>query len=368
MTGVAARANLYLPRSEGMVSKSTMTGSTMATKTIPLQKHSAKSLKRKNFKFVGDVSIEGNVQIENDLVVAGDLFIGGDCQVKDLYCLGHVTIQGAVRFGSIRLLGVLECHADVNGENLAVVEEGSAVFADGAENASIQAALDHCYHRQSESQFVREKYAYPGGGGHMVRVKGNMSVDLVEIEGALEVGDDFTFDQATIRGSSAIHGSVVGNSLEMTGTSYIDKRLVVHRKLRASCDINCEWSCTVGDMEVQGNLEVRHAIVANGNLLCSGHVKSDNRIQVRGMLVALKSIQSASSIYAGKGLQAGEDYGIHAGMSVPLQLHPEHGYIAAPAKPARIRSGLHVTNKKFKKLSDRQLVQWPADDFSDRVL
>ena len=342
----------------------------MATTTKPVLQHSAKSLKRKNFSFVGDVVINGDVDIDGNLLVAGDLMITGACRAKNIYCLGHVTILGPLRFGAIRLLGVLACQSDANGVSLAVVADASAVFADIELDANVQAALAYAGEREVQGLFVREKYAFPGGGGKMVDVKGDLTADHVKIEGSLGVGEDFLFDVAVIEGSSTVLGSAIGNSLVMTGSAYIERKLNVHKRLRASADVTCIWSCTGGELEVHGDLEVRHAIVANGDLLCGGHVKSDNRIQVRGMLVAGKSIQSASSIYAGKGLSGGDEYGIYAGMCVPISLQTEHGYIAAPSKPARIRSGLHVDDKmkqRFKKLSERQLVHWPSDDFNDGV-
>lgn len=88
-------------------------------------------------------------------------------------------------------------------------------------------------------------------------------------------------------------------------------------------------------------------------------------MQVDGMFVAAKSIQSAASIHAGNGVNCGDHYGIFAGLCVPDTLHTAHRYVAAPAEPARIRSGIHTTGMRFKKLSDRQLVGWPADDNSD---
>lgn len=339
----------------------------MATNTARLQKHVAKGIRRKHFTFVGDVVVNGDVQIDGDLIVAGDLTVAGACRAKNIYCLGHVTVLGPLHFMSLRVLGVLDCHSDANGASLSVVTEAGTVFAGIESTATVQAALDYAHQRDAQSLFVREKNAFPGGGGEMVKVKGHLTADAVDISGSLGVGEDFLFDVASIQGSSTILGSVIGNSLVMTGSAYIERALRLLGKLRASADVTCGWSCSGGEVEVHGDLEVRHAIVATGDVLCGGHVKSDNRIQVRGMLVALKSIQSASSIYAGKGLKAGEEYGIHAGMSVPLPLHARHGYIAAPSKPARIRSGLHVTDKKFKKLSDRQLVHWPSDDNKDGV-
>lgn len=329
--------------------------------------HHVKSLKRKNFHIVGDLIVDGDVQIAENLIVAGDLVIRGDCRVNNLYCLGHATINGNVHFGSIHILGVLECFGDATGENLLVATEPMAVFDGMALAAPVKAALAYFHERQADELFMREKYAYASGGGKMVNIAGDLKGDTLQIEGSLAVGGDLSFDGAVIHGSSLVVGCATGNSLEMSGTSYIEKRLTVHRKLYSSCDITCSWSCIGGDIEVKGDLDVRHAIVASGNLLCSGHIKSDNRIQVRGMVVALKSIQAASSIFAGKGIQAGEDYGIFAGMSVPDSLLSEHGYIAAPSKPKRIRSGRHIADKRFKKLSLRQLVQWPADDGSDRV-
>ena len=342
----------------------------MATKKESFQKHVAKSIKRKNFTFIGDVVVNGDVEIDGSLIVAGDLMISGSCRARNIYCLGHLTVTGPLRFGAIRLPGVLECQSDAHGERLEVVADAGAVFGDLEVDETIQAALAYASERAAQSLFVREKYAFPAGGGKMVNVKGDLKADDVRIEGSLGVGEDFLFDVAAIHGSSTILGSVIGNRLVMTGSAYIEKKFSVRKRLRASSDVTCSWSCTGGELEVHGDLEVRHAIVAKGNLLCGGHVKSDNRIQVRGMLVAGKSIQSASSIYAGKGLSAGEEYGIYAGMCVPLPLHAEHGYIAAHSKPARIRSGLHVDDKmkkRFRKLSERQLVHWPSDDYKDGV-
>lgn len=325
------------------------------------------SLKRKNFQFGGNVVVEGDVDIADTLVVAGDLHVKGSCRVKNLYCLGHVTIQGGLRFGAIRLLGVLTCESDASGDSLVATDDAKVVAGDLKRTPSLQCILDFHSRREVQSLFVRENNAYPGGDGSIVKIADDLTVNRTDIDGALDVGGDFVFKDAVVQGCISAGGSVIGNNLEMTGTATIARSVNVRKRLFSWCDLSCGWTCHGGDIEVHGDLEANHAITASGNLVSTGHVKSDNRIQVRGALIAGKSIQSASSVFAGQNITAGKDYGIYAGLAVPRSLHHAHGYIACPSKPRRIRTGEHVTDQAFKKLKKSQRISWPASDGADGI-
>ena len=151
--------------------------------------------------------------------------------------------------------------------------------------------------------------------------------------------------------------SVIGDNLEMSGTATLAHAVNVRKRLFSRCDLSCGWTCHGGDIEVHGNPNASHAITASCNLVSASHVKSDNRVQVRGALTAGGSTQSASSIFAGQNITAGKDYGIHAGIAAPSPLHHEHGYIACPSMPRRIRSGEHGTIKikKVEEIAGDQL-------------
>lgn len=326
-------------------------------KTAPV--FQAGGLKRKNLTFAGDVIINGDLSSTGQLIIGGNLTVSGSCRLNSLICLGNVTVGGDLRFGHLRMRGMLVCKGHLVGEDLFVTNDVLSIRTWELYPKRERDVLAFC---QARSEDPEMSYAFEGGIS--VDVGGVFDVDEFDIFGGVKVvGDAFNVD-GQICGSFECLGDVSGEALWVYGEVYAMRKITLFGKLLAA-KLFCRQSCTAGTIEVDDDMEVGHAIVADGDVVVSGHIKSGNRIQTRGVLRAGKSIQSASSIFASKGVEAGRDYGIYAGLDVSHALGGAHGYIACRVKPRFIKTGAHIKGKRFKELTERQLVSWPASDGSD---
>jgi cytoskeletal protein CcmA (bactofilin family) len=315
----------------------------------------ADKLKRKNFRFAGDVIINGTVNIKGEMFVGGNLTITGDCEIECLVCLGNVKIHGNLHINVMHVHAIF-CNGDVRGHKIcryAEPEDMRCLFEDSATGKPILTAA-FAYNEQSS-------YLHH----NLIEIKGLLDLYTLKArgEGDVKVVGDCDLIDAEIYGCFLVSGNLNAQHVNVSSHLYVAGQLSISTLY--ACSASCRRSCRANTITTEFDLEVGNSLVVAENVSAGGHIKAESRIQVRGALLAGKSIQTSSSIFASKKIEVGDGYGIYAGLNVPHQLIEAHGFVATRERPKAVRSGYYIKGKRFKQLTESQCTSWPADDGSD---
>ncbi len=116
--------------------------------------------------------------------------------------------------------------------------------------------------------------------------------------------------------------------------------LAVGRELQARGDLHCVGRVRVGgDLQVDGEIDVGRGIEASGSVGCVGHLQAGWGVRAGGDIRAQGAIRVGESLQAGDLIAAGDEYGIFAGLVVPMQAWEASAWVRASQKPQRLFSG-----------------------------
>lgn len=135
-------------------------------------------------------------------------------------------------------------------------------------------------------------------------------------------------------------GVRVGWDMRCAAPVRIAGDLSVGRELEAQGDFHCAGRVrTGGDLCVQGAIDVGRGIEAAGSVVCSDHLQVGWGVRAGGSIASRAAIRVGESLFAGESIEAGDEYGIFAGLAVPMQAWESSGFVQALHKPQRLFSG-----------------------------
>lgn len=179
--------------------------------------------------------------------------------------------------------------------------------------------------------------------GEELLVGGALRVDgPVQCGGKARIGSD-----ARVGWGLAVEGDFqcdagvrVGWDMRGAARVQVSGDLSVGRELQARGDLHCTGRVRAGgDVQVQGAIDVGRGIEAHGSVGCVGHLQAGWGVRAGGDIRAQGAIRVGESLLAGESIAAGDEYGIFAGLVVPMQAWESSACVRASHKPQRLFSG-----------------------------
>lgn len=116
--------------------------------------------------------------------------------------------------------------------------------------------------------------------------------------------------------------------------------LSVGRDLNARGALHCVGRVRAGgELLVAGAIDVGRGIEASGSVTCDGHLQVGWGVRAGGDIRAGGAIRVGESLQAGQLIEADDEYGIFAGLVVPLPAWESSACVRASQRPQRLFSG-----------------------------
>lgn len=120
----------------------------------------------------------------------------------------------------------------------------------------------------------------------------------------------------------------------------VDGDLQVGRDLHTGGDLHCIGRVRAGgDLQVEGAIDIGRGIEVAGSVGCIGHLQAGWGVRAGGDIRTQGAIRVGESLLAGDSISAGDEYGIFAGLIVPMQAWDSSACVRALHKPERLFSG-----------------------------
>jgi predicted acyltransferase (DUF342 family) len=206
-----------------------------------------------------------------------------------------------------------------------------------------------------------------------LEVRGNIDVDSIVRAGrSIKAGGGIRAGTAITAGEDIrAGGGIRSNGLIDAGGDVragwcieVEDALTCKGDLRAEWDVSCGGALAVGgnatigqdiratgDVRVgkslrsggsitgEGSIHAGNGIEGGASILCKGHLEAGWGIKARGAMVAEGAIKAGESLQAEDDIQAGDGYGIYAGLIVPLDRWETSAQVRARSRPAPLMSG-----------------------------
>ena len=191
--------------------------------------------------------------------------------------------------------------------------------------------------------------------GRSLSVRGGLQVG-----GSLQVGDDLAVGAALrcdadirIGGDARTEWGVdagkelvcdghlrVGWGVRCGAGVRVKGDLTVAQDLSAQGKLHCDGRVRVGgDLVVVWAIGVERGIEVVGALDCTDHLEAGWGIRAGGAIRSHGAIRVGESLFAGSTIEAGSDYGVFAGLVVPVQAWQASACVTASERPQRLFSG-----------------------------
>lgn len=312
----------------------------------------AKSLKRKQFSYLGDAHIQGDLLIATQVIIGGDLLVDGDLEAEEVFCLGKLTVTGQIRVQSLYVGQALDCAADVDVEFMLKTGCSAEWMARMLELDQSKAALagqpyvDLLVHPAIAQ---RDAHQEQFGGYGDIQVLGYLGCDVLDCHGSVQLDDILEAGEVQYVGGhlSAIALAIDGD-VNVKGEVFSETDITINGGLFSGTTI-CQGNLEVDSICSQGDISAWGTIRAQGQITSlNGEIHSGRWIATKGQIYAAKFIKAGEAVVGEKGIKCGDDYGILAGTTQKRSLWDTRAFISAATKPRLILSGNFVEAKKLK--------------------
>ena len=312
----------------------------------------AKSVKRKQFSYVGDAHIQGDLLIATQVIIGGDLLVDGDLEAEEVFCLGKLTVTGQIRVQSLYVGQALDCAADVDVEFMLKTGCSAEWMARMLELDQSKAALagqpyvDLLVHPAIAQ---RDAHHEQFGGYGDIQVLGYLGCDVLDCHGSVQLDDILEAGEVQYVGGhlSAIALAIDGD-VNVKGEVFSETDITINGGLFSGTTI-CQGNLEVNSICSQGDISAWGTIRAQGQITSlNGEIHSGRWIATKGQIYAAKFIKAGEAVVGEKGIKCGDDYGILAGTTQKRSNWETRAFISAATKPRLILSGSFVEAKKLK--------------------
>lgn len=312
-----------------------------------------KILRKEQFSYSGDVHITGDVHIKERLIVGGNLRVDGSLFAGDIYCVGRISVGGAVTGGECYVGVSIDAGGHIHVSSLETGLDAQYIcdlleFEDGSPDDEDIEAVDKLVHPEIAVEMAFDREEGWMQGEPTVSAGGSFQCYVLRSDGDVAVEGSFDCDDAHIGGQFR------------AGNIYMTDDLTVYGCVHCRLDIVCDDLFVGGDVLCDGNLECGTVESDGGSISALGHILVlGDLIALNGNIQAGKSIAALGAIKSGKYVKAGEfvfsdseistaaDYGIFAGLCLPRSKWAECGYIAASTKPQNILAGKFMPDETW---------------------
>lgn len=320
--------------------------------------YQAARLKRKSFKHNADVHISGDVAVEGMLIVGGNLTVQGSLRTGELYCCGQVTVKGNLFAQNVYVGHGIDADGDIGvtfkvktGCDLETIYYLSSPFRAKPFEETDNGGLAH----EDVLERLDEEKQHLAGGPAIV-AGGYLYCDLLDAHAAVELGGELDAgDVERIDGWLTARNIYCESDVNVYGSIHAEEDIDVAGALFTPGDLSCGGNILyAGSIAADQGIDARGYILAQGDITASKDIQAGRWIAAKGEVVTDTYIKAGECIVGERGVRAGKDYGIFAGMCVSRSEWKRHGYVSSKAKPRNILAGEFVPRRTLKYVEARE--------------
>ena len=154
---------------------------------------------------------------------------------------------------------------------------------------------------------------------------------------------DSTEDEEKIicfAGNILAKGYLSLKTIKAGGSIKVCRSIKARESIESGCDISADDYIWAGEhIKVINSIRAGMSVFSGKYIDAGGYIDAGWYIKAGGCIKVGKSIKAGTYIHSLKFIEAGEGYGVYAGLNEPLSGIKKHGFVRAKSKPENLICG-----------------------------